>query len=280
MDDEIERAAGLIADADALLVAAGAGMGVDSGLPDFRGNEGFWRAYPALGRNGLTFAAMASPETFDADPGLAWGFYGHRLALYRRTPPHVGFALLRRWGERMLHGSAVYTSNVDGHFQRGGFDATTVAECHGSIHHLQCTRPCSKDVWLADAFEPQLDEPACRLLNEPPRCPRCGAVARPNILMFGDAGWLSERTDAQEARLERWLARAGRIVVVEIGAGTAIPTVRHFAHRAVIDHDALLVRINPREPAVPRVRDVAIAGPALASLRAIDAALGWDVSAG
>ena len=273
MNDEIERAAGLIADADALLVTAGAGMGVDSGLPDFRGNEGFWRAYPALGRSRLAFTTMASPDTFDADPALAWGFYGHRLALYRRTPPHAGFALLRRWGERMLHGCAVYTSNVDGHFQRAGFDGATLAECHGSIHHLQCTRPCSREVWPADAFEPAVDEAACRLSNEPPRCPRCHAVARPNILMFGDARWLPDRTDAQEARLGRWLAQDSRIVVVEIGAGTAIPTVRHFGHRAVVDHDALLVRINPREPAVPRARDVSIAGAALATLQAIDEVL-------
>lgn len=49
MNDAFEESAALIAQADGLVVAAGAGMGVDSGLPDFRGREGFWRAYPALG---------------------------------------------------------------------------------------------------------------------------------------------------------------------------------------------------------------------------------------
>ena len=44
----VGQAAFLIEQADALIVAAGAGMGVDSGLPDFRGKDGFWRAYPAL----------------------------------------------------------------------------------------------------------------------------------------------------------------------------------------------------------------------------------------
>jgi NAD-dependent SIR2 family protein deacetylase len=94
----IRAAAELIADADALLVTAGAGMGVDSGLPDFRGAEGFWRAYPALGRRGLQFHQVASPRTFETDPALAWGFYGHRLDLYRRITPHPGFDILRRWG--------------------------------------------------------------------------------------------------------------------------------------------------------------------------------------
>ena len=87
--ESLRRAAGLIRDADGLLITAGAGMGVDSGLPDFRGTEGFWRAYPALARAQLRFESVASLETFHTDPTLAWGFYGHRLSLYRRTdvPP-------------------------------------------------------------------------------------------------------------------------------------------------------------------------------------------------
>lgn len=117
---DIDRAAALLDQADLLIVAAGAGMGVDSGLPDFRGNQGFWHAYPALGRAGMEFTSVASPATFRTDPALAWGFYGHRLNLYRATTPHPGFALLRQWGERMAHGVGVFTSNVDGQFQAPG----------------------------------------------------------------------------------------------------------------------------------------------------------------
>ncbi len=99
------RAAALIAAADALLLTTGAVMGVDSGLPDFRGPEGFWRAYPELGRAGIDFITAASPATFHRDPHLAWGFYSHRLALYRRTLPHAGYDLLRRWGQAKPHGA-------------------------------------------------------------------------------------------------------------------------------------------------------------------------------
>jgi NAD-dependent SIR2 family protein deacetylase len=80
-------------------------MGVDSGLPDFRGNEGLWRAYPALGVARIGFESMANPALFHDDPTLAWGFYGHRLKLYREIEPHVGFAILQRWGERMARGA-------------------------------------------------------------------------------------------------------------------------------------------------------------------------------
>lgn len=266
----IQRAADLIGDADALLVGAGAGMGVDSGLPDFRGPEGFWKAYPALGQRGLKFYEVASPRTFETDPALAWGFYGHRLNLYRKTQPHAGFGLLQAWGDRTLQGCGVFTSNVDGHFQRSGFGSSPLAECHGSIHHLQCSVPCGTAIWPADEFEPEIDADTCLLQNEPPRCPWCGALARPNILMFGDGTWQDGRARGQETYLRNWLEGVQRLVVVELGAGTAIPSVRHFSHGLVANHGARLVRINPREPVVPTQRDVSIARPALATLQAID----------
>jgi len=268
----IQRAADLIDDADALVVAAGAGMGIDSGLPDFRGPGGFWAAYPALGRRGLEFYEVASPRTFEADPALAWGFYGHRLALYRNTTPHAGFGIVKCWGDRMVQGCRVFTSNVDGQFQGAGFSDDAITECHGSIHHLQCSRPCCGDVWLAADFAPVVDDETCTLVNDPPLCPWCGAVARPNSMMFGDMGWINRRSKRQEVDLRRWVDKAARIVVIELGAGTAIPSVRHFSHRLVVNHGARLVRINPKEPAVPTQRDVSIAGPALAALQAVAAA--------
>jgi len=268
----IDRAADLIRQADGLIVAAGAGIGVDSGLPDFRGNEGFWRAYPALGQARIDFTSAASPAMFRRDPALAWGFYGHRLALYRDTVPHAGFALLQAWGEAMPHGVHVFTSNVDGQFQKAGFDPDRVHECHGSIHHLQCLAPCSDAVWSADEFSPHVDAAACRLLNAPPRCPHCGRMARPNILMFGDGEWIEHRSARQAARLERWLQQVQRPLVIELGAGTAIPSVRHFGG-TILRRGGRLVRINPREAEVPTARDAGIAAGALDGLLAIAARL-------
>src|SRR4051812_7923509 len=101
LEDALARAAFALRDAQALLVTAGAGMGVDSGLPDFRGDEGFWNAYPPFRALGLSFVDLAQPSWFEDDPALAWGFYGHRLELYRRTVPHAGFARLLRWARAM-----------------------------------------------------------------------------------------------------------------------------------------------------------------------------------
>ncbi|HVT36484.1 MAG TPA: Sir2 family NAD-dependent protein deacetylase [Nevskiaceae bacterium] len=242
-EQDIAIAREWIARSDGVVIAAGAGMGVDSGLPDFRGREGFWNHYPALKAAGIDFMRAASPATFRADAQLAWGFYGHRLNLYRRVAPHAGFALLRELAAGKEHGAFVFTSNVDGHFQRAGFADERVHECHGSIHHLQCLANCRGRIWSAEHFQPQTDDTRCRLLSPLPQCPDCGGLARPNILMFGDGGWESRRSDEQYERLARWLRGVRTPVAIELGAGTAVPSVRYFSESI----GARVIRINPRE---------------------------------
>lgn len=276
---EVERALAAAAEAiraaPALLVTAGAGMGVDSGLPDFRGTEGFWKAYPPFRSAGLRFEDLANPRWFASDPARAWGFYGHRLELYRRTEPHEGFGILRRWAEAKPAGAFVFTSNVDGHFQRAGFAEDRVVECHGSIHFLQCLSRCGAGLFPADPWSVSVDEETFRARPPLPACPRCGSLARPAILMFGDGGWDGSRSAAQEERLEDWLRRLpGRPVVVETGAGTGVPTVRMTGEGVARSSRAVLVRVNTREPGLPRgVTGVSLPLGALAALRRVDEAL-------
>jgi len=251
--------------ADGLVIGAGAGMGVDSGLPDFRGQAGFWRAYPALAAARVDFTQIANPRAFVRNPQQAWGFYGHRLNLYRHTPPHEGFAILRELGETLPHGYLVFTSNVDGHFQRAGFDEDRIVECHGSIHHLQCSGPCTDSIQSADRLEIRTDDERCLALGELPRCPRCREVLRPNILLFGDDRWVPTRSDDQWRNLAERRRPMKAPVVIECGAGTSIPTVRLFCET----QRGFLIRINPREARLGGAEGVAFECGALEGLRAI-----------
>jgi NAD-dependent SIR2 family protein deacetylase len=226
-----------------------------------------------LARARLEFTRIASPSAFERSPQLAWGFYGHRLKLYRDTQPHAGFGILKSWGESKPNDWAVFTSNVDGQFQKAGFADGPIDECHGSIHHLQCLKPCCNDIWPANGFEPEIDHDNCLLLNAPPTCPRCGGLARPNILMFGDGGWLDERESRQSQALDNWLSNCRRPVVIEMGAGTAIASVRAFSHQVIRHANGRLVRINPRESDVPTTNDVGLATGALTGLRLIQRCL-------
>lgn len=243
----VKLAAQAIKEAEFLLITAGAGMGVDSGLPDFRGKEGFWRAYPIARKLGLSFAELANPVWFEEDPHLAWAFYGHRLHLYRKTEPHEGFYRLLEIA-RQKEDYFVFTSNVDGQFQKAGFDERKIYEVHGSIHHLQCTKPCKEEIWSAEGLEIEIDE-HFRAKEPLPRCMFCGRIARPNILMFGDWHWVEKRARVQEEYFESFLNRAyKKLVVIEFGAGLAVPTVRMTGERIAKNFGAKLIRVNPREP--------------------------------
>ncbi len=268
-EDRFKLAAETIRSAQALVITSGAGMGVDSGLPDFRGDQGFWNAYPMYQRLGINFISAANPANFEGDPAFGWGFYGHRTNLYRSTVPHAGFHLLRRWADDFDLDAFVVTSNVDGQFQKAGFCDDQILEVHGSIHHLQCLKPCSLAIWDNNEEIP-VDFDTMRA-GHIPRCPRCGGTARPNILMFGDYSWISSRSHGQEMRFDLFLDqhRDQRLVVIEMGAGTSIPTIRYMSERLGSHKQSTVVRINPREPHIGPPH-ISIATSAVEGLSGID----------
>lgn len=85
LDFALQTAANALQQATFLLITAGAGMSADSGLPTFRGNEGFWTNYPAIRSLGLSFTECADPVHFTQNPRFGWAFYGHRYQLYKET---------------------------------------------------------------------------------------------------------------------------------------------------------------------------------------------------
>lgn len=287
--DKLLLAAEAISNADAIYITAGAGMGVDSGLPDFRGNEGFWNAYPPMKKLGLSFIDCANPEWFFHDPEFAWGFYGHRLQLYRDTVPHEGFSILKKWSDQKKLGGFVFTSNVDGQFQKSGFSEDQVYECHGSIHFLQCAQSCSKSekyhdrgIQPADQYTPKIDMETFKMdTSDLPSCPVPGctsSISRPNILMFGDWYWNHARSSKQDKNKEAWFQKVQKnkanLVTIELGAGKAVPTVRMESENTAYRRHGTLVRVNKRESEINSFRvkrGISIAEGALASLEAIDA---------
>jgi NAD-dependent SIR2 family protein deacetylase len=191
--------------------------------------------------------------------------------LYRELEPHDGFAILRRWLSSMPRGGFVYTSNVDGHFQRAGFDPGQVYEVHGTLAGLQCLNDCGAGVFASEAYTLSIDHETMRAIPPLPACPECGGMARPNVLMFGDWGWDSSHSDAQQQRLASWLSSivGARLVIVECGAGTAVPTVRHTCEDIAHRYRGRLIRVNVREADVPSGH-ISLAMTALAALRALD----------
>lgn len=253
LNSNIEKAKQVLKYADGIIITAGAGMGVDSGLPDFRGDEGFWKAYPPLKKLGISFVDMANPRWFKTDPTLAWGFYGHRLNLYRNTKPHKGFELLKEFVKTKNNNYFIFTSNVDGQFQKAGFDEDKIVEVHGSIHFNQCIDCCTNEIWSNQELNIDVDEVSFRAKEPLAKCKNCKSIARPNILMFGDFSFISNRVDKQEYNLDKFLNnnKNKSLAIIEIGAGEAVPTVRYFGESIQNRYNATLIRINPRDFSVP-----------------------------
>ena len=180
-------------------------------------------------------------------------------------------ALLLGWIERFRLPWFVATSNVDGQFQKAGFSEDRLVEVHGSIHHLQCCTPCSGEIWEnREAVAVDLSSMRARQF---PRCRRCAGVARPNILMFGDWGWIPDRTQAQRQRLDHFLEteREKRLLVIELGAGTGVPTIRLLSE-SLGTGNARVIRVNPREPQIGAPH-LSLPVGALEGLEGIDQAL-------
>ena len=160
----------------------------------------------------------------------------------------MGYWMLRDWARAMPAGYFVVTSNVDGHFEAAGFPSDRILEQHGSIHRYQCTLPCGDALWQDDPPDLDIDLETLQARGTLPRCPECGALARPNVMMFGDVRWVARATKVQQQRYAKWLAsvRGKRVVILECGAGKAIATIRSLSERLAAERSRVtLVRINP-----------------------------------
>jgi NAD-dependent deacetylase len=140
----------------------GAGVSTESGIPDFRSAGGIWSTYDPY--------EVGSIEAFRRDPTRVWEFYGLRLGvLADATPNDAHRALARLEATGLL--DAVITQNVDRLHAAAG--SREVVEVHGSIERAECLA-CGN---LVAEVRPLLPIP---------RCPRCGAVLKPGVVMFGE----------------------------------------------------------------------------------------------
>lgn len=266
MRSDYQKAAEFIKSADALLILAGAGIGVDSGLATFRGTGGWYTRGLMVKGKQVSFGDLANPRAFRRYPELAWAFYGRRYRNYQETTPHEGFQILKRWREQRSAGSFVFTSNVDGHFQKAGFSEKEIHECHGSLSYAQCSEICSNAIWALENVDFDLNEDGSTA-GSLPRCKNCLSISRPNILLFDDVLWIQERFWQQYNRYMEWKStlQNKNIVKIEIGAGTEIARVRWEAE----DFPGKLIRINPMHPAGPP-GTISLSAGGLEALRGID----------
>ncbi|MGE3957459.1 MAG: NAD-dependent deacetylase [Vicinamibacterales bacterium] len=164
----IETLAERLRTAHRVTVLTGAGVSAASGVPTFRGAGGLWRNFTATD--------LATPEAFARDPHTVWEWYDWRRQQIARCEPNPAHRVLAAWTQAR-EGWRVVTQNVDDLHLRAGTKA--LVRLHGSIFELRCWNGCpgAPHGWRDERVP---------LPKLPPTCPRCGGLARPGVVWFGE----------------------------------------------------------------------------------------------
>jgi NAD-dependent deacetylase len=195
-------------------VLTGAGVSAESGIPTFReAQTGLWAQYRS--------EDLATPEAFERNPKLVWEWYAWRRELVERSQPNAGHYALAQLQQRVPHFILV-TQNVDGFHQVAG--STGVIELHGNLARVKCSREGD----VIDRWEDT---------ETPPRCPRCGAYLRPDVVWFGEALPRGALEAAAQAATEC-------DVFFSIGTSGLVEPAASLA-RMALQRGAKVVEVNP-----------------------------------
>jgi len=206
------------AGAGRMAVLSGAGISAESGIPTFRGPDGYWR----VGSREYRPEQMATYAMFRRDPWEVWSWYLYRRTVCARAAPNSGHrgvaAMERTLGDRFR----LITQNVDGLHLRAGNSPDRTFQVHGNLHFLRCGRPCRSDLWpLPDGVLPKERSEPVREEEKPLLvCPACGGIARPHVLWF-DEGYDEPLFRAESA--VRWACEADLLLVVGTAGATTLP---------------------------------------------------------
>jgi len=221
--DHLDEVRARLARARKVFILTGAGVSAESGIPTFRGPEGYWKKHPP--------EQLASPEGFARDPKLVWEWYNYRRRLIAGCEPNAAHRAVAEI-ERRIAQFLLCTQNVDGLHQRAG--SRNVVEIHGSIWRVR----------RADGTGPSVENRTIFEDTELPLRAADGALLRPDVVWFG------ETLPAEAfARVDAFLATGPVDLAFVIGTSAVFPYIIRWA--AIPKHQgAMVVELNP-SPSLP-----------------------------
>ncbi len=258
-DASVEAALDAVADclrrARRALFITGAGISADSGLPTYRGVGGLYDNEAT--EEGLRIEDALSGEVFSLRPDITWKYLAQIEENCRGARPNAAHRAIARLDD-VLERVMVFTQNVDGLHRAAG--SREIIEIHGNLHELTCTR-CRHEEVAADFAGREM----------PPRCPACGGILRPKVVLFGEM--------LPEEALNRFIdaLQDGFDIVFSIGTSSVFPYIVQpvvFAAGSGIP----TVEINPSPTALSDIVDFALPLGAAEAMSAILARAGMAAS--
>jgi NAD-dependent deacetylase len=219
-------------------VLTGAGISADSGIPTFRGSEGYW----VVGSHNYMPQEMATQAMFRSAPEEVWRWYLYRFGVCRHAQPNDGHRALVALEQALGDRFHLVTQNIDGLHRRAGSSEARTSCIHGDAAWVRCAAECGlgriplPEVGVRDPKAPLAEAERAAL-----RCPRCGGWLRPHVL------WFDEYYDEDNYRMDtalRAAARADLLLVVGTSGATNLPMqIGELAWRRGI----AMVDVNPEE---------------------------------
>jgi NAD-dependent deacetylase len=208
-----------------VLVITGAGVSAESGIPTFRGRDGYWR--------NLDPTKLATPEAFSNDPKLVWVWYRERRQRIRGAQPNAAHRAIAKLAERADEFLLV-TQNVDDLHTRAGLSKEKMVQIHGDIFVTRCSR-C--DFGRHD-YEHDHEHEHEDIV---PRCPECDAFMRPGVVWFGEPLPWNELQ-----RVENYLDRGACDLVIVAGTTATFGYIVDWALQASRDGGEF-IEVNPEQ---------------------------------
>ncbi len=242
-----------------ITILTGAGISAESGIPTFRGPEGYW----TVGSTEYRPEQMATHAMFTQNPWEVWAWYLYRWTVCKNAKPNPGHHAVVRMEDIFKDRFRLITQNVDGLHLRAGNSLERTFQIHGNLHYIRCARDCTTELFpfpegMADK---QKDQPVSEEEKEQLTCPVCGGLARPHVLWFDEC--YNETWFKAESALA-WAAATDLLLVVGTAGATNLPM--QIGMMVARNPDAVILDINPednpfRQFAARHDRGIVLDGP-------------------
>ena len=218
-----------------ITVISGSGISKPSGIPTFRGKDGYWKEYNPM--------ELATPQAFTKNPQLVWDWYFYRLDLISKTNPNSAHEILVEL-ELKGYNIEIFTQNVDNLHEKAGL--SIVHHLHGEIFKRKCTNCQKISIWKLNDFSKE---------KIPPKCSECNSILRPDVVWFNE----SLNQDIINQCMQR-LSKTDILLI--IGTSGLVYPVAHFPLLAKTKNENLMIiEFNVEKTPLSNIVSQTILGP-------------------
>lgn len=215
----------------------GAGVSQDSGIPTFRGKEGYW----VKGSKNYTPQEMATHSMFAREPEEVWKWYLYRKGIMSKANPNSNHYILADLENLLSDSFVLISQNIDGLHSRAGISEARTYNIHGNLNYVRCGRECTEELFgFPNVFD--FSGRDINMITEHERsalkCPKCGHIVRPHVL------WFDECYDENFYKIDTVISMAEQTGILFILGTSGATTLPQMVAQTVLRNGGNAVEVN------------------------------------